>query len=57
MKIKAAHYRQDRPLRLQEPEAPTISRQSAQKMACLSVLQTGRLYPQEIPLVIISVRD
>ena len=47
----------DRPLGLQEVEAPIIPKNSRHmKMAMLSALSTGRIYPMKIPLVLISVR-
>jgi len=46
----------DRPLGLQEVEAPIIPKNSRQmKMARLSALSNGRIYPMKIPLVLISV--
>jgi hypothetical protein len=49
-------YRLGQTLRLQEVEAARIFKQSAHEVARLSALLTGRLNPQEIPLVLISVR-
>jgi len=56
VKEKQSHYRPGQALSLQEVEAPRFRDNRHMKVIRLSVLRTGRLYPQEIFLVLISVR-
>jgi hypothetical protein len=53
VKVKQFHYR---PWGFQEVEAPRFQDNQHMKVARLSALRTGCLYPQEIFLVLISVR-
>jgi hypothetical protein len=53
VKVKLSHYR---PLGFQEAEAPEFLDNRHRKVIRLSALRTGRLYPQEVILVLISVR-
>jgi len=52
-KVKQSHYR---PSGFQEVEVPKFQDNRQMKVVRLSALCTGRLYPQEIFLVLISVR-
>jgi hypothetical protein len=53
VKVKLYRYR---PLGFQESEAPEFLDNRHMKVVGLSALRTGRLYPQEGFLVLISVR-
>ena len=53
VKVKVSHYR---PLGFQKVEAPKFLDNRHMKVVRLSALRTGRLYPQEELLVLISVR-
>ena len=56
VKVKQSHYRPGRPWGFQEVETPRFQDTRHMKVVRLSALRTGRLYPQEIFLVLISVR-
>ena len=47
----------DRPWGFQDVEVPTFQDDQHAKAVGLSALRTGRLYPQEVHLVLISVTD
>ena len=53
---KQSHYRPKRPRGFQEVEATRFQDIRHMKVVRVSALRTGRLYPQEIFLVLISVR-
>ena len=54
VKVKLSRYR---PLRLQEVKVPEFLDNRHRKVVRLSALRTGRLYPQEGFLVLISVKS
>jgi hypothetical protein len=54
--LKQSHYRPGQPCRFQDPEACRFKDIRHMKVVRLSAVRTGRLYPQEIFLVLISVR-
>jgi hypothetical protein len=56
LKVKQCNYRPGQALRFQEIEAPIFQNSQHMKVVRLSALSTGRPYPQEIFLVLISVR-
>jgi len=56
VKVKQSHYVLDRPRGFQEVEAPRFQDNRHMKVVRLSALRIGHLYPQEIFLVLISVR-
>jgi hypothetical protein len=53
VKVKQSHYR---PLRFQEVEDPRFQDNRYMKVVRLSALRTGCLYPQQIFLVVVSIR-
>ena len=56
VKVKQSHYRPDRSWGFQEVDASRFQDNRHMKAVRLSALRTSRLYPQEIFLVLISVR-
>jgi hypothetical protein len=56
-KEKQSLYRPEEALRVPLAETPTFQDNRDMKVVRLSDLSTGRLYPQETFLVLISVRD
>jgi len=55
-KVKQSHYRSGRPWGFHKVEALRYQDNRHMKVVRLSALHTGRLYPQEIFLVLISLR-
>ena len=55
-KVKQSHYRPGQASEFQEVEAPRFQDNRHIKVVRLSAIRTGRLYPQEIFLVLTSVR-
>ena len=54
--IKQSHYMSGQALRFQGIQAPRFQDNQHMKVVKLSALHTGRLQPQKILLVLISVR-
>ena len=54
--VKQSHYRPGQALRVPEVEALRFQDSQHVKVVSLSAVRTGRLYHQEIFLVLISVR-
>jgi len=55
-KVNQFHYRPGQTLRVPGVQAPRFQENRHMKVVGLSALSTGQLYPQEIFLVLISVR-
>jgi len=56
VKVKQSRYRLGQALRVTGVEAPRFQDNRHTKVVRLSALRTGRIYPQEIFLVLISIR-
>jgi len=56
VQVKQSHYRPGQTLKVPQVEAPRFQDNRHTKVVRLSALRTGRLYPQEIYPVLISVR-